>query len=318
MAEIKNNNDLYKHFDTQSNASTIMGSLLTNAVIPATHINDVDKALAGSETVMAGHRGNKVDIVTANGKILYGTKVDSPDYMSVKYEAGQTFVIFLNGTTPNDLKDTYTTSENIFVAKPIAKTVKQEVAKNTVAINQTDVSLGDGFFDEFSKQKQLNSLSDSFNCPYDPNMSLRSALTYIREPQPGTVSFTPSCKGNSESDVIKHAYADTGSITIDKGGRSEIRSADGASVVTVKDKVYTFGQREYSHADEIRPQQMSGIKSKTLETNDITPKGNVFLPHLPVIPFIDDMIIFFRLGKKLADATGATAELKKLWDKIRD
>ena len=309
--------DDYRSFDSANTSSTMMGSILVGTPISDEYLTTMDRELAKTNPVLSGHRGNKVDIITANGKILYGTKIDAPEYMSVKYEAGQAFTIFLNGIAPSDMRDIYSCAENNFIAKPVAKSMKLEVCKSTVAINQMDVSLGSNFFDEFNKAKNMQSLSQEFSCPYDPNMSLSEALKYIREPQPGTVTFAPGAKGSDENAVYKHAYGDTSSFTIDPQGKSEIRSADGSAVITSKDKVYTFGQREYSSPDEIRPQQMTGLRAKSLDTNDMTPKGNVFMPHLPVMPYLDNIIIYFRLGKKLSDACSLTKELKDLWKSMK-
>ncbi len=317
-------NTLSARQDTVSNAKTIAAQIYSGFELPNEYKTEEERK--SGAVIYTGHRGDKVDLVTITGNILYGTRLNSLEYISVIYPSGHMFEVDLNGTEVNQLEPTHGGTNNTFTAKPFPVSYRTEIPLKSTSPQQVaaldsvrklpakhpnDPESSDWLKDAWGSAKAAYG-NGQFTCPHSTDdVPFKDILKSLKQPQPGVLRLVPSAPTTEKDDVEKNRTSPTSAIIIDNS-QTQLKSPDGASVAVQGKTVYQFGQRYYGSAEEMRPQQVTGFTAARHPTEDLFPKSNVFMPILDLIPAVDGIMVLakfcknvYKLGKNWSETVDA-------------
>lgn len=323
-------NTLASKQDTIGNAKTIAAQIYSGFPLPIDYQTDEERK--SGNVIYTGHRGDKVDLVTITGKILYGTKLNSPEYISIIYPSGHMFEVDLNGMEVGELEPTHGGTNNPFSAKPfpvnyrteipLKSTSPQQVAaldsvRKLPAKHPNDPEASNWLTNAWGNAKAAYG-SGQFSCPHSTDdVPFKDVLKSLKQPQPGVLRLVPTTPSTDPADINNSRVSPTSAIIVDQS-QTQLKSPDGASVAVQGKTVYQFGQRYYGSAEEMRPQQITGLTSARHPTEDMLPKSNVFMPLLDLLPAVDGIMVLAKLCKniyKLGKNWSATVDA--LWNSAK-
>ncbi len=324
------NNTLMSKQNTTSTAKTVVAQIYTGFPLPIEFQTDEEKK--AGKIIYTGHRDDVVDLVTITGNILYGTKLNSPDYISIIYPSGHMFEVDLNGTEVTQLQQVHGGSNNTFTAKPYPVVHRNEIPIKSTSPEQVaaldsvrklpaqhpNAPEQKSWLEERWGDAKAIYGSGQFSCPHSTDdVPFKDILKSLKQPQPGVLRLVPTSPTTNKDDIQKNKTAATGALVIDHS-QTQLKSPDGASVAVQGKTVYQFGQRYYGSAEEMRPQQITGFTSARHPTEDMFPKSNVFMSILDLLPAVDGIMVLAKFCKniyKLGKNWSATVDA--LWNSAK-
>ena len=269
-----------------SNHSTdrIMATLLSKTENVPSEFLDKSTKQSGID-VKAGHRGDRVDLIAINGTLLYGTKLDMPEYAATGFPYEQMFEVSLYGLKSDQMSDSYgLNGKSQFTAKPVSHTNKKVIPVKHRSPSQAAVSK------MIQDTKSPVNPTTGTQCSLSSNkLSLREALEMQKMPKVGRVTFIAPPAGGDPASIQNASTSESPTFTVD-GNKSELKNIDGTALQISGGKVRTFGDVSNSSANVDQPQQFTGIQTKRNPVDDIVPRSNVLMPNLKRIPDLDDII----------------------------